>query len=77
VANLELPRDLRHINMPALEGERSVTRRDPERRSLGEVGNDVFARALELMSWSLIRSVTEIGLTQECCKSVVLIKSHA
>ena len=33
--------------------------------------------ALELMSWSLIRSVTEIGLTQECCKSVVLIKGHA
>src|SRR5205823_3672597 len=59
VANLELPRDLRHIDMLALERERGVTRRDPERRNFGEIGDDVFADAIRKVF--LFRLTTHIG----------------
>jgi len=46
VADLELSRDLRHVEALALERERRVARHDEQRRDLVQVGDDVFADAV-------------------------------
>ncbi len=46
MGDLELPRDLRQIDMPAFERESRIARDDGERADLAEVGDDVFADAV-------------------------------
>jgi hypothetical protein len=46
MADLQLPRDLWHVDVLALEREGGIARGDPQRGDLGEVGDDVLGDAI-------------------------------
>jgi hypothetical protein len=70
VAHLELPRDLRRIDVLALEREGGVARGDPERRDLGKVGDDVLADAVgEVL---LLRIAAHVGEREDADRHAAL-----
>ena len=63
MAHLELLRDLCGIDVLALEGESRVASRDPQRRDLGEIGDDVLGDAVAEIF--LLRVPAHVGKRQD------------
>src|ERR1700687_2242593 len=62
MTDVELPRDLRRVDVLALEREGGIARGDPKRRDLGEVRDDVLADAVRKVL--LLRIAAHVGERQ-------------